>query len=375
MRKPIGLFAVVLAMAMLFTGCGSTAQTKPAPEAVEEATEEVAEEEMEEEAEEEEEVPEVAPEGMYKSELTGEWISEEIKDQRPIAAMVDNEITALPHFGVNQADVVYEMMNSTKNGRITRLMCLVKDWGKIEQLGSIRSVRPTNILLAAEWNAVICHDGGPFYIDAYFANDYAAHFSGTFSRVNNGKSREFTEYILPGDLDKNFNNYANKPGYSREYNEYYPGEHYQFTTANKPIDYSEDETALIANEVRLPFEHNGSYLKYNEAEQVYEYYEYGSAHVDAGDNNKITTFKNVLLQYCTFHQYDENGYMIYNCIDSGKLGYYITNGRAIHITWRKTSDTDVTRYFDEAGNEIKLNIGKTYVSLIPDDNWGDLSIK
>ena len=67
------------------------------------------------------------PEGMYLSEITGEPISEDIKDQRPIAVMVDNEKTALPHFGTAEADVVYEMMNSTKNDRITRLMCIVKD--------------------------------------------------------------------------------------------------------------------------------------------------------------------------------------------------------------------------------------------------------
>ena len=30
------------------------------------------------------------------------------KDQRPIAVMVDNERTALPHFGTADADVVYE---------------------------------------------------------------------------------------------------------------------------------------------------------------------------------------------------------------------------------------------------------------------------
>ena len=64
------------------------------------------------------------PAGMYPSELTGEPIDESLKDQRPIAVMVDNEQTALPHFGTADADVVYEMMNSTMNGRITRLMCL-----------------------------------------------------------------------------------------------------------------------------------------------------------------------------------------------------------------------------------------------------------
>ena len=78
----------------------------------------------------EEEEEEAAPEGMCYSELTHELISMDLKEQRPIAVMVDNESIALPHYGLSKADVVYEMMNSTENGRITRFMVLVKDWGE-----------------------------------------------------------------------------------------------------------------------------------------------------------------------------------------------------------------------------------------------------
>ena len=228
----------------------------------------------------------------------------------------------------------------------------------------------SNILLAAEWNAVLCHDGGPFYIDNYLANDYAAHFSGTFSRVNNGKPREFTEYICTGDLDKNFSNSK----YSTEYNQYYEGEH--FTFASGEVDLSSKSGVIDATEVKLPFSHNGSTLKYNAETGTYDYYEYGSAHVDAGNNNVVTTFKNVFIQDCTFHQYDDNGYMIYNCIDSGRAGYYLTNGKAIPCTWIKSSDTKPTIYLDPAtGEEIEINTGKTYITLVPSDSWDDLVIK
>ena len=60
--------------------------------------EEMVEEEPVEEAEEI--VEDVIPEGMYRSELTNEIISEELKNQRPIAAMVDNDKRALPHYGL-----------------------------------------------------------------------------------------------------------------------------------------------------------------------------------------------------------------------------------------------------------------------------------
>lgn len=358
-----------LAMAASMAACGDKKTDETAADSTEVAMTEAGTESTEAETESEE----VLPEGMYRSELTNELIDESLKNQRPIAVMVDNESIALPHYGLSQADVVYEMMNSTLNGRITRFMVLVKDWENIKQLGSIRSVRPTNILIASEWNAVICHDGGPFYIDEYMADPSVDNFSGTFSRVDNGKSREYTEYIeyiLPGDLDKNFEN----SGVSKEYTSYYEGPHYQFASESNPVDLSSASDAIDANTVDLPFPHNGSYLEYNADDQLYYYSEYGKAHVDPGNDNKQLCFKNLLIQSCGYTQYDEHGYLIFDCVSQGG-GYYVTNGKAIPVTWKKEKMTSPTRYYDAAGNEIKINTGKTYVGFVPVDDWLDLVIE
>ena len=317
------------------------------------------------------------PEGMYLSEITGEPISEDIKDQRPIAVMVDNEKMALPHFGTSEADVVYELMNSTKNDRITRLMCIVKDWGKIEQMGSIRSTRPTNILLAAEWDAVLCHDGGPpVHINAYLEKPWAQHFSGTFSRVNNGKRKEFTEYIYSGDLDKNFSSMKSDSSYSTTYTEYRnEGSHFNFAPYGQEVDLAKvyDKTYPIT-EIALPFWHNTSTLKYNEETKEYEYYEYGSRHEDAEDGEPLS-FKNVFIQKCDFNQLDDGGYLIYNCIDAGKPGWYITNGVGKPVTWVKDDATHLTKFYDDYGKEIEINTGKTYITLVPSDTWDSVTMK
>ena len=126
--------------------------------------------------------PEPDRKNQYRSELTGEWIDKELKDQRPVAIMMDNEILTYPHYGINQADVVYEIMNSTANGRITRFMCIVKDYAQIERFGGVRSIRPTNFLVGFPYEAIFCHDGGPFYINDYVAKKYCNHFSGIFAR-------------------------------------------------------------------------------------------------------------------------------------------------------------------------------------------------
>ena len=377
MKKKV-LAAIIIAMGLL-TACGGEEEAKspviiveeepiatatPEPTATPEATKEPVEENHD---------------NMYQSELTNEWIDLKLKDQRPIAVMVDNEKTALPHFGMTEADVVYEIMNSTHNDRITRFMALVKDWENITQFGSIRSVRPTNFMLAAEWTAVLIHDGGPFFIDQWVAKKYTNNFSGGFARFNNGKATEFTEYVT-------YDEYTNTKGktydglkqrfenshYTTTYNEYYQGEHFKF--AKEEITFADRTDAKAAKTIELPFWHNSSTLKYNEETGTYDYYEYGEAHVDPLHDNAQLTFKNVILQDTTFSELGE-GYLIYNAIDANRAGYYITNGKAIEITWKKTSENGITQYFDKkTGQEIEINTGKTYISLVPSDTWSDVII-
>ncbi len=317
------------------------------------------------------------PTGTYISELTGLPISQALKNQRPVAIMVDNEKTALPHYGVSQADIVYELMNSTKNGRITRLMCIVKDWANLKQFGSIRSTRSTNVMLAAEYNAILVHDGGPFYINTYLNQPYSNNLSAGFARFSNGKRTEFTEYVTSASYTNTSKGrtYAGlvqrvaAARYTTTYNEYYPGAHFIFA----PTEYSlaAHPAAVTATAVDLPYPHNCTKLRYNALTGTYDYYEYGSATPNTDALNGATiTFENVILQDCTYTLLDTNGYLIYNCIAVGQPGLYLTNGKAIPIIWSKTSENGPTIYYDATTGEVlTLNPGKTYITLVPSDVW------
>lgn len=369
MKKKLVIALLCLSSCLVFAACGNkeketTAQEPITPEII--PIEEPVATEVEESSVEEEEA---LPEGMVYSELTGLPIDAAIEKQKPIAAMVDNESTALPHYGLNSADIIYEMVNSTANDRITRLMVIYKDWGNIEQLGSIRSIRPTNIWVAGEYNAVMCHDGGPFYIDTYLAHDYAQHFSGIFSRVNNGKAREFTEYIVKGDLEKAFE----KSSYSTEYDDYYEGPHFKFSTKSKPVEI-EGEDAKDIN-LSAAFKHTKSELKYDESTGLYTYYVYGKVHAD-GKTGEALTFKNVLLQSAGLFQLDKNGYCAYEMMgEAGKGdGYYITDGKAVKVTWEKSTENGITHFYLENGDEVTLNAGMTYVGIVPDDYWDEITL-
>lgn len=308
----------------------------------------------------------VQAQATYPSELTGLPVSTALQSQRPVAVMVDNDIRSYPHYGVADADIVYEQVNSMANNRITRLMCLYKDWGAAAKLGNIRSTRPTNILTAIEYNAALVHDGGPYYINNYLKSTGIADLDNRYvpySRVNNGKAVEFTEYALTGDIAKSFTLRGISPAYTAN-----PGSHFTFNPANTDLAAKYPAAVIPANLVNLAgnFPNTASQLVYNAATGTYDYYTFGKPSVDA-DTNKQVSFQNVILQDVATYQYDANGYLIYNVIGAG-VGFYCTNGKCTPISWAKGSEAGKTIYYDVNGAPLSINPGKTYIGLIPQDS-------
>ena len=377
MRKKLLSLLMATAMASLtLAGCAASDPTSSPiiiePEIIKPSEESVAPEssEVQVESSVEAEVEE-NHDNEYRSELTNEWIDIALEDQRPVAIIVDNELTALDHYGLTQADIVYEIMNSTANGEITRFMCLVKDWEAITRFGSIRSVRPTHLMVAPEYNAILIHDGGPYYIDAYLANPWIDNLSGGFARIENGKPREFTEYVTTGEIASRIKSAK----YDSEYNEYYKGAHFLFADEKDPMDLEDIYNSSDCTFIDLPFPHNKSELEYDEETNTYLYYEYDKAHIDPENDDKQLAFTNVLIQCTELKQLDENGYMEFNIINQQGKAYYITGGQSIPVTWTKTHDTEPTRYYDSNGNEIVLNTGKTYIAFVASTRWNELVIK
>ena len=310
------------------------------------------------------------PEGTYFSEITGLPISDNLKDQRPVAVMVDCEEIAFPHYGIAEADIVYDTMNNVKNGRITRFMCIYKDYSNVAQIGNIRSTRTTNVWLAGEWNAILVHDGQAHYALDYLAEDYASqHLSSGFTRIDNGKPSEFTEYAMAGEIAARIQD----AGYDVNYNQYkQEGDHFKFVKYNTTLATSAFSNATS---ISLPFPHNATTLSYNSGTNTYDLSMYGELHKDEEDGD-VLTFTNIILLNAPYTEYpSDEGYLYYNIVDATGDGYYITNGKMEKISWNKGGENGITHYYDDQGNELEINRGKTYISLVPSDSWGELSIQ
>ena len=368
-----------LTCASMLFGCGSkndTVETVPVAE-VQESTAAPAETESETETETvEEDVP--PEEGMVKSDLTGEWISGDLADQRPIAVMIPDENAALPHYGLSNADILYEC---SVEGNMTRLMAVFKDWKNIERIGNIRSCRDYYVYWAKEWDAIYCHIGGPFYIlnaindpttnnitGAVLASDPSQKkglYDAPFYRTSDRKAPH-NAYTSGDRIDKA----AQALGYSETYTENYQSDHFKFASTNNPNTLEQyGSSAIPATKIDLAgaYPITKTYFEYNEEDGLYYRFQGmqkgDQKHMD-GANNKQLAFKNVLVQFAYYETRDAKGYLSFQCHDDTKDGYYFTNGKGIHVTWKKTSDFAPTKFYDDNGNEIEINPGKTNICVV-----------
>ena len=371
MKKATLFAALTLSVSIFLFGCGE----KKEDPAIEEVTLETQEytpvdENTEPEVVEETVVEDVPPEeGMVRSRLTNEWVSADVGSLRPLAVMIPNDKSALPQYNLSNADIVYECL---VEGEITRLMAIYGDWTNLERVGNVRSCRDYFVYWAFEWDAIYCHAGGPFYIDEVIGRSDTQNINalvapqGVFYRTSD-RSAPQNLYLDGQDIVKE----ASRLGYDLSpRNGYSDNVHFQFATKAKPNNMEEyGSSAVTATKIDLAAAYpvTQTWFEYNAEDGLYYRYQApsGGAHMDAATESQLA-FENVLIQFTYHEQRDENGYLAFQCIDTSKDGWLFTNGKGIHVNWKKTSDYGATRYYDDNGKEVQLNTGKTMICIVQD---------
>ena len=308
-------------------------------------------------------------EGMVRSRITNEWVDEKINNTRPIAIMIPNTSTA-SFCGLSKASVLYEC---NVEGSMTRLMGVFDDWTDADKLGNIRSSRDYYIYWAFEWDAIYIHYGGPFYIDDVVSRDDTQNINCIYNEEytfrDEAKNSTDNAFTSAEKIKKAMNSF----GYPLEYRpDYADDQHYLFAEYEAPNTLTQYEDAIDASKIDMApcFPVTNCYFIYNEDTGNYDRYQKlsGSAdgpHIDELNNEQLS-FKNIIIQN-TYHEVrDQKGYLAFQVHDDTRDGWFFTNGKGIHINWKKVSDYGATRYYDDNGEEIKLNTGKTMVLILED---------
>ena len=356
----IGIGIMMAAAAL--SGCGKKAEeaavTTEAPTVMPEETKTIVlETEPTTEAETEPEGPEERKEvdGKIQSYLTGEMVDVAKANRRPVAVMMSNDKASLPQYGINRADVVYE---APVEGDMNRYMAIFEDYDDIERIGSVRSCRTYYLLFAKEFEANYVHFGYSEYAADYLAQPSFYALDGmaycSFYRT--------ADRVAPHNAYTSWNGIMDsvaKKGYDTVYPQNFV----------KPFSFNEEDDKQIqiaggetCNTFYPGYPYNKPWFEYDESTGEYLRFQFDDAQIDAETGEQLS-YKNILVKYVE-PDYYENGTPNYK-VDGTGAGLFITNGKAVQVTWKKDSETSgPTKYYYEDGTEIVLNQGKTYICQV-----------
>lgn len=298
--------------------------------------------------------------GQARSLLTGKWIDKKAARKRPFAVMYNNIKIANPQSGISKASILYEAITE---GGITRLMGLMEDFN-LERIGSIRSCRQYFVDFALEYDAIYAHFGQSKYGLEKLKQSQINNLNG-LSGV--GNIVYYRDNTIPAphnaftSSDKLIKGAA-QMNYRTDYKKDYKG---RFLFHKKDTNLKE---GITAKKVSLEFSsYTTPYFIYDKKQKVYNRFQFEAPHIDA-NNQKQLFFKNLIVQFVKEWTLDSKGYQEISLENSTGSGYYITNGKAAEITWRKADTTSATIFYDKTGKEILINPGKTYIAIFPSYN-------
>lgn len=319
--------------------------------------------------------------------LTG---AERSTNSRPVAVMVNNiansqRQNARPQRGIGSADLLIE---AKVEGGITRLCAVFSDADSIPEVGPIRSGRDQFLQLLMPWNALYYHDGESIFCTQfihvynysglniggknYFNTPVHPHVAHRIKR-NKNVAYEHTEFTSAKEIRQA----AADAGIGLTYP--YEGTFFRFA------DYRTDAVNDLADAPSarsILITHSASYktsFAYNSWNRNYKMSMYSSrtkkfeSAVDELTGKQLT-FANVVVCFANIAAYagDSHDVQEVQYVEGGQA-YLFTSGGVQTGRWEKDHPTHPIRLYTDAGEEMTLNRGKTYFTLVDNDEWSNFS--
>ena len=294
--------------------------------------------------------------------LTGLPLSPEKQAQRPIIICINNDPQARPQFGLSQADVMYEYF--MEGFYITRFSGIF--FGETtERIGPVRSARLVNYYLASLYDSPLACSGAsdrvrytlkteaPFpYLDIDLDDRSNSLYTESVGNDYRTRVRTSTDYLRQWLQDWAAERAATIRG---------------FTFGPLPPG------GIPVRAIEIPYTRaTGSYVAYQYNPVSGRYFRSlgGEPHLDGNTGAQIS-LDNVVVQYA-FHESTDivedslgSQSLRINLFGQGRAIVF-RDGQAFEGTWQSSSRGDLPRFYDQAGNEIPLKPGKTWISVIAD---------
>lgn len=291
-------------------------------------------------------------------------LSQEAIGKRPVAVMVNNVQKAMPQYGVGQADIIFEI---PVEGDATRFMALYGDYTKVPQICPIRSCRYYFPALSQGFDAYYVNWGIDDTMGDYLAAlnmdqiEGITNTGGLFGRdqekLNQGYALEHTGYFDGTRLVS----YIESQGLRTDLLEDKKGAAFPFNGMEEQLKPEGND----CTSVQINFGAQSSAFTYDQEKKVYLKQINGQPQVD-GKTGEQLSFTNVFVLETDISVRDDIGHKEIDWDGAAdSVGYYVSNGGVQKIHWSKEANNENSylRFYDESGQEISINRGKSYIAL------------
>ena len=292
-------------------------------------------------------------------------IVDENSTERPLAVMIDTVIGDAQHAGLQDSYVNYEII---VEGGLTRIMAIYKD-KEVGIIGPIRSARDYFVDYALEHDAVYAHFGWSPNAETAIKNLNVKNINGMTDSDPYMRDRNLPSPHNVFSSTKRLRSYFSKKGY-----EDYSTDWKVFTYSAQEVQLDQQESGNYldsdlqsASKVSMTYSYseNRSYT-YDSTNQYYLRSKNGSAHIDRKSGEQLH-YKNIIIMKVENKTIDSEGRQQLQTTGTG-TGFYITDGNALPITWKKDSRSSKTKYTYGNGSEVILNNGNTFIQIVPIDS-------
>ena len=269
--------------------------------------------------------------------------------------MINNISEAMPQAGISQAAITYEIL---VEGGITRFLCVFDTYDDIEKLGPIRSARVPYVQLSEMYDGFFAHYGwSPTAQEMVENNSDILTLNGIY--LGEIMYYRAADRPAPHDVFTNSDLIAagiENKGYSLEHDDSYT-KMFSFNYKDKPL---ENGAPQPANRIVTSFNDGRSpSFTYNAEDGLYHRTQYGTDQIDelTGEGLAYKNFIIMMVEYTA----DETGYYRFVSWDKDMEFYYFTNGQYIKGVCKY--ENGVNKFYYPDGTELKLNPGKTFITV------------
>ena len=283
--------------------------------------------------------------------LTG-FGSEAEVDGRAVAVMINNHPKARPQSGLNQADIVYELL---AEGDVTRFLAIFQS-EQPEMIGPVRSSRDYYIELAKGYDSLyIAHGYSPeakeLLDQGYIDNLNGMQYDGTLFKRESFRQAPHNSYIsfenvLKGAKERNYV-MENEP------------ESLAFLSKEdaKAIQGEDADSAMISY---LDNELFNVIYEYDAAREKYKRYSNGELTADYKSGEPVL-LDNIFIAEADHKVVDSAGRRDINLTSGGK-GYLLQKGKVTEVKWENI-DGRILPVLN--GKQAGLVPGKTWINIVP----------